>query len=36
LEENQYSLEYPIDGAVLKENLIAYYNKLGTTSKFPH
>ena len=36
LEENQYSLEYPIDGAVLKENLIAYYNKLGSTSKFPH
>lgn len=36
LEENQYSLEYPIDGAVLKENIIAYYNKLGTTSKFPH
>lgn len=36
LEENQYSLDYPIDGAVLKENLIAYYDKLGTTSKFPH
>ena len=36
LEDNQYSLDYPIDGAVLKENLITYYSKLGSTSKFPH
>lgn len=36
LEDNQYKLDYPIDGAVLKENLIAYYDQLGTTSKFPH
>ena len=36
LEDNQYKLDYPIDGAVLKENLIAYYDQLGSTSKFPH
>ena len=36
LEDNQYKLDYPIDGAVLKENLIAYYDQLGATSKFPH
>ena len=36
LEDNQNKLDYPIDGAVLKENLIAYYDQLGTTSKFPH
>ena len=36
LEDNQYDLDYPIDGVVLKENLITYYSELGSTSKFPH
>jgi NAD-dependent DNA ligase len=33
---NQDNLDYPIDGAVIKENLIRFYDQLGTTSKFPH
>ena len=36
LEKNQDNLDYPIDGAVIKENLIRFYDQLGTTSKFPH
>jgi DNA ligase (NAD+) len=29
------SLDYPIDGMVVKENLIKFYDMLGNTSKFP-
>lgn len=36
LESHQDNLEYPIDGAVIKVNDINLYDKLGSTSKFPH
>ena len=36
LEQNQNNLDYPIDGAVVKEDKISLYDQLGQTSKFPH
>ena len=36
LEDNHDKLSYPIDGAVIKINELNLYDKLGTTSKFPH
>ncbi|BDU67430.1 MAG: DNA ligase [Candidatus Tyloplasma litorale] len=35
IEEKRYSLEYEIDGVVIKVNEYSFYEKIGYTSKFP-